>query len=361
MKKEVFFVISSLGGKGWGGAHRVMCILANYLAEKGYSVSIIVWKDSTVDYPLNALIKVIWLHCEISSELDMVRPCIMTREILKEHPGAYLYAFMARMATYACLYTAGLNIKVIASERTDPRTEPHNALFRWIRNQMFGFAYKTVYQTPDALSYFPQRAQKNGCVIPNPITPGLPKRFEGNRKKELVTFCRIDKQKNLPMMIDAFAKVHSSHPEYILKIYGTGLVEEEIQKYIYKKEASAYIKMEGFSKEIHRHIVDCAGYLSSSDYEGLSNSMLEALAIGLPCVCTDCPIGGAHMMIENNKNGLLVPVGDASAMASAITKIIENPLLSEHLSIEAEKIRNKLDEKKICIQWEKLMYEEEKR
>ena len=339
----------------------MMCILANYLAEKGYSVTIIVWRDSTVDYPLNGLIKIIWLHCEINSELDMVRPCIMTRKILEKHPNSYLYAFMARMATYACLYTAGLNIKVIASERTDPRTEPHNALFRWIRNQMFGFAYRTVYQTPDALNYFPKKAQENGCIIPNPITSGLPKRFEGIRKKEFVTFCRIDKQKNLPMMIDAFVKVHLSYPEYVLRIYGTGLIEEEIKEYIYEKKASTYIKMEGFSKEVHKHIVDSAGYLSSSDYEGLSNSMLEALAIGLPCICTDCPIGGARMIIKDQENGLLVPVGNASAMASAITKIIENPLLSEHLSIEAEKVKDTLDEEKICEQWEKLMYEEENR
>ena len=65
MNKEVFFVIGSLGGKGWGGAHRVICILANYLAEKGYPVTIIVWRDSPVDYPLNKAINLILFHCNV--------------------------------------------------------------------------------------------------------------------------------------------------------------------------------------------------------------------------------------------------------------------------------------------------------
>lgn len=359
--KEVFFVIGSLGGKGWGGAHRVVSILANYLAKKEYKVTIIVWRDSPIDYPLERSIKIEWLHCVTNREIDMIKPCLETRKRLKGHEGAFLYVFMSRMATYALIYTLGEKIKVIGSERTDPRTEPHKAAFRWIRDQAFGFMYRTVYQTPDAMAYFPKRAQKNGCVIPNPITPSLPDRYKGDRKKEFVTFCRIDRQKNLPMMIDAFVAVHEIHPDYILRIYGTGLIETEIREYIDSKLAGSYIVMEGFSKNVHEKIIDSCGFLSSSDYEGLSNSMLEALAMGLPCVCTDCPIGGAHMVIKNGINGMLVPVGDARAMAEAVIKLIENPKLRQKLSENAEKIKIDLHEDTICEKWERLMYEEERK
>lgn len=357
--KEIFFVIGALGGKGWGGAHRVVCILANYFAEKGYSVTIIVWRDTPVNYSLDKRIKIEWLHCQINRELDMLKACLKTRKLLKGHKGAYLFAFMSRMATYAVFYTLGTGVKVIGSERTDPKTEPHKAIFRWLRNCAFGFLYRSVYQTPDALAYFPKRAQKHGCVIPNPITPNLPDRYQGVRKKEFVTFCRIDNQKNLPMMIDAFCVVHKKYPDYILRIYGTGLIEKNIKQYIHSKQADSYISMEGFAKEIHNKIIDVSGYLSSSNYEGLSNSMLEALAIGLPCVCTDCPIGGARMMIQDGVNGLLVPLRDSEAMARAILKLIEEPELSKRLSIQAEKIKDNLNEKVICEKWEKLLYEEE--
>ena len=86
--------------------------------------------------------------------------------------------------------------------------------------------------------------------------------------------------------------------------------------------------------------------------------MLEAMAIGLPCVCTDCPIGGAHMMIQDGVNGLLVPVGDSNAMAAAIIRLIENVDLETRLSIEAENVKQFLDENIICKKWESLLYEE---
>ena len=354
-QKKVFFVIGYLGGPGWGGAHRVVCVLANYLAKIGHDVTIIVWKDSPVDYPLVNAVKVQWLHCTIHREADVIKPCLMTRNILKQYNGAYLIAFMSKMATYARLYTIGLKIKVIGSERTDPQREPRQKIYRFIRNLIFCFLDETVYQTTDAMNYFPKFAQKKGYVIPNPITPNLPEPYIGKRKKEFVTFCRIDRQKNLPMMIDAFIQAHEKHPDFILRIYGTGKVEDKIKSYIKDQCADTYILMEGFSNKIHEKIVDSYAFLSSSDYEGLSNSMLEAMAMGLPCICTDCPIGGAHMMIENDINGILVPVGDRYAFATAICRLIENPDMCNKISHEACKVRDELNEDVICEKWNQLL------
>lgn len=358
MSKDVFFVVKRLGGSGWGGAHRVLAILANYFASRDYDVTVIVWEDSPIDYPLNKKVKIEWLHYHIKNEFDVFIPSIKTRKILKNHRGAYLYAFMSKMAVYALLYTIGERIRIIGSERTDPNTEPKKKIFRWIRNIVFCYLFRTVYQTPDAMKYFPKKAQKNGSIIPNPITPDLPERYEGIRKKEFVTFCRIDKQKNLPMMIDAFCIVHQKYPEYVLKIYGTGLIEKDIAEYIRNKKAEEFILMMGFQRDVHKLILNSFAYLSTSDYEGLSNSMLEALAIGLPSICTDCPIGGAKMMINNYVNGILVPVRDTKAMANAMGVLIENPDIVNRLSRNATQIRYKLDENIICKKWEKLMEED---
>ena len=205
------------------------------------------------------------------------------------------------------------------------------------------------------MNYFPKMAQKKGCVIPNPITPGLPLPFDGERRKEFVAFCRIDKQKNLPMMIDAFIEAHKKHPDYNLRIYGTGNDENKIKKYIKDHKAENYILMEGFSDNVHDNIVDAYAFLSSSNYEGLSNSMLEALSIGLPCICTDCPIGGAHMIIENGVNGILVPVGDRNTLSREICRLIENKDLCKKISVEARKVRDKLSENIICDKWNQLL------
>ena len=95
-------------------------------------------------------------------------------------------------------------------------------------------------------------------------------------------------------------------------------------------------------------------FVSSSDYEGLSNSMLEAMAIGLPTICTDCPCGGARMVIKNGKNGLLVPVRDRASMKDAMKRIAESDVFSCSLSKQASKVREELSIEKIAELWEKL-------
>ena len=355
MRGEVFFVVKKLGGDGWGGAHKVLSILANYLAGKEYRVSIIVGSDSEIYYHVDERIKIKKLHCNAERITGIALALFKTRRILSKHRPSYLYAFMAQMAIYSLICSVGLGINVIAAERTDPRSEPRKRLARCLRNIAFCFMYKNVFQTADAMSYFPTMAQRKSYIIPNPIGRSLPNPYIGLREKEFVAFCRIDRQKNLPMMIDAFCLVHDKYPEYVLKIYGKGLIEEEIKEYIFKKEAERFIELKGFEKEIHLKIINASGFLSSSDYEGISNSMLEAMAIGLPCICTDCPAGGARTYIRDSINGVLVPVGNCKAMCNAIIRIIEEPQFAEKIGRNASYIRKELDSEKICSKWEQLM------
>ena len=145
------------------------------------------------------------------------------------------------------------------------------------------------------------------------------------------------------------------YDDYVLRIFGVGKIEHEIRDYIRKSNASEFINLEGFSRNIHNIIRDASMYVSSSNYEGISNSMLEALAIGLPCICTDCPIGGPRMYINSYENGILVPVKDKKYHLSAMVDIASDEELSEKLSVNAEKIRYKLLPESIFERWESLL------
>lgn len=356
MKNEkIVFVINKLGGQGWGGAHRVIAILANYFANNNYNTTLIVWEKSEIDYEINKKVNIVNLNLKINSEKDRIIACLKTRKVLKGLKGAYLYALMSRMAIDMLLSSLLLNIKIIGSERTDPNTEPKKPILRLIRNVLFKYMYKTVFQTNDAMNYFSKKVQKKGTVIFNPLSPTLIKPYFGERRKEFVTFCRIDKQKNLPLLIDSFIDVHKKHSDFSLHIYGNGLLEKEIKDYINNKNASSFIIMEGFKKEIHKEIQDSYAYINSSDYEGMSNSMLESLAIGLPSICTDCPIGGAKMIIDNRINGILVPVNDKKKLEEAINELIDNKKLHKTISMNSIKIREQLNQDIICKRWESLI------
>ena len=185
----------------------------------------------------------------------------------------------------------------------------------------------------------------------------MPEPFFGERKKYIVNFCRINPQKNIPLLLSAFDKFSESFPEYELHIYGDASSESDIEYYNksveIKNSLSCADNIHFFSarKDIHNVIRDYAMFVSSSDFEGMSNSMLEAMAIGLPCVCTDCPAGGARAVINDGENGLLVPVNDAKALGDAMIKVVSEQGLAEKLSLNARLIRNSQSLEKIVDKW----------
>ena len=107
-------------------------------------------------------------------------------------------------------------------------------------------------------------------------------------------------------MIDAVALVNKMGVICNLDIYGEGPLRKELQQYINSKNLKDIIKLQGFSHDIHEEMLKSAAFVISSDYEGISNSMIEALALGIPSVVTDCPCGGARMVINNYKNGVYI-------------------------------------------------------
>ena len=92
-------------------------------------------------------------------------------------------------------------------------------------------------------------------------------------------------------------------------------------------------------------------FVSSSDFEGMSNSMLEAMGMGLPTICTDCPAGGARAIIKDHENGILVPIKDVESMYRAMKEVAENKELAEKLSVNGTKLRDELSVDKIVSQW----------
>ena len=208
-----------------------------------------------------------------------------------------------------------------------------------------------VFQTKFAKSCYPLKIQRKSCIIPNPISPDLPNVYEGLRKKVIVAAGRLSEEKNFSMLISAFYEVSKIHKDYKLIIYGRGHMLGELKLLRKKLNLEEKVKFPGYVDNLMERIKNAAIYVSSSDFEGISNSMLEALAMGIPSICTDCPVGGAAMVIENNKNGILIPAGDVTALRDAMLKMIEDSEFANLLSIEAVKVRQKYDVSKICKRW----------
>ena len=389
--KSVTFIIKVMNG--WG-AERVISVLGNHLVQYGYDVTIIITHQSYADAQLeliNPKIRVIALENEISQNNTVIKTLIMQktrfigkiyRVLFRDGDEKYLVEkyrarncekvrylkkyFSLNIKTvavafindsiYLTLLSAKKTNRIIISERGDPQQCLSSKTNRAFFKVMYPKADEMIFQSPGAMQWYKQNTNVTGRVIFNPIMPNLPKKSSGKRNNCIVNFCRITPQKKLDTLIEAFEIFAESYSDYELYIYGNSdPAEPEYIHFIKNKINSVShkdrIHLVPAQKDIHDKIIDSAMFVSSSYYEGMSNSMLEAMAIGIPTICTDCPAGGARAVIKDHENGILLPVNDVQAMADAMKEIVDNPDLAEKLSLNGKKIRKDLSIDKIVYQW----------
>ena len=387
--KTIVFVIDVLSD---GGAERVVRLLANQFNNSGYSVIVIALKRAKTPYIFNEKINVVTLDMLSLSKRDQIIKRITEKSfkawrtirkkirkklfgkidsialweesrpyhyfeytkkiktILSEEKNVCVFSFLIVSQISVGLLKKNSRIKKVFCERNAPVREdcPKNLIL--LRDKLYPSFSDAVFQTQEQKDYY-DKIMPMGSIILNPLTENLPNRYEGKRKKIIIDFCRLTKQKNLVLLIDSFQMLLNDYPDYILQIYGDGPEKQSLLNYIISKELDDRVLIRSHVPDIHNSIRDCTMFVSTSDWEGLSNSMLEAMAIGLPTVCTDCDGGGARMMIQDHVNGLLVPKGDVQAVYQAMKKIIEDEELAEKLSINCSKLKEELSVDNIVNEW----------
>lgn len=401
--KKVLMVIPHMVG---GGAERVSSQIINNMNSKGYDTTYMLTsskKHEVIRTDLDDNTPLVLLTEELKAETTIEKLCYLPqkylsvffgkmyekadkfspawvgkmtimwqyhreilyiRSLLKANPTMSVIAFSQPAMPIVALAAQNLPNTVILSERADPNMLMKKRYGKKFIAKYYARADRMVFQTYDAKAVYPKNVGDKGVVISNPIKAGLPQPYFGERNKTITTFCRISRQKNLSVMVEAFSKIYAEFPEYTLRIIGDAPNSDDkkelanVKALIDKLHLNDAVKFEPFMSNVHEAIIKDAMYVSSSDYEGISNAMLEAMAIGMPTVCTDCPIGGAKATIKDGENGLLVPIKDPQALYDAIKRVIVEDGLSKRLSENAAKLREELSLSKTTDKWIALLGEE---
>jgi len=391
-KTKICFFIDSMTQ---GGAERVISVLSEELIPRGHDVDILMLQRKPFAYPVSEAVALyyaedlpvtsIWgrfarfflnrcMRFQVRFWNPMLRRfgchtyprvnetgmffysqyAIPYREYLKQNKGCTAFGFLIRSNISLLMAARGTGVRTVFCERNNPVRPDIPANILKIRDRLYTRCHAAVFQTEEEREYYTKLRCKT-AVIPNPLKEDLPEPFTGKRRREIVNFCRLNKQKNIPLLLGAFEQLLREYPDYTLRIYGRGEEKENLIALVREKGLDRAVIFEDFAPDVHERIKDAAMFVCTSDFEGLSNSMLEAMAIGLPCVCTDCAGGGARMMIRDHENGLLVPVGDIQAVYEGMKEIIENPSLAESLSARAAEVRQQLCVSRIVDQWEAMI------
>ncbi len=344
-----------------GGAQRVISVVSSKLADKGHDVSLILFARNEKEYPLSDKVKIYSLgeSFEEYSKISEFERIKMLRALIKQiGPDAAVGFLEGGYGLY--LSSFGMKFPKIASARIDPVYILNaKGLRAKINLRWFASANAVVLQTTEQADHVKHMNWKNKTVIANPVSQAAleyPEHDYERPCKRLVMAGRLDDQKNYKMAITAMKTIHESYPDVILDIFGKGGEEEDLRAFIMSNGLEGCVTLKGWTQNVADEYAKSDIYLMTSDCEGMPNALMEAMAIGLPCISTDCPTGPADLICDG-ENGYLVPINDAKALSDKILAVLSmEPSERKRLGKAAhDTMKNEFNADVIVAKWEELI------
>lgn len=364
MDKKVRKIMFHLNSLGKGGAERVVSLLANEFVKYGVEVVIATEWQAEEEYEVEKTVRRIHAGLlkedETASRLakQWIRIRNLRKVLLKERPDV-LISFCVKANYRAMMASTGTGIPVIVSVRNDPKID-YVGRANGVMNKVFlNRAAGCVFQTEEAKEFFDEVLQKKSRIICNPVNEKYLKADRKTPMKKIVCVGRLVAQKNQMLLVNAFEKILQTYPDYHLYLYGDGSDNEckdELLKYVSGK-LEKQVHFMGLSNTLEKDMADAAMFVLPSNYEGMPNALMEAMALGLPVISTDCPCGGSRYWISSGKTGQLVPVKNAEAMAEAIKYYIKNPKEAEKMGMNARERLKEATLDKVFEQWNRYIFE----
>ncbi len=339
-----------------GGAERMMVNLARGLVQQGLKVDFVLnrvggaYQDHLppevriVDLKAPRLIKALPL---LIAYLWRERPAVLLSTLHYTSEIALLAARLSGMPTRVVLRepnTLSLHVKLEAA-----RNERWSPLFARLLYPWADGIVAISHGVAQDLAQITGLPQQRIRVIYSPvISPELPERarapvehpwFAPGEPPVVLGVGRLVEQKDFPTLIRAFARVQRTRPARLV-ILGKGSQRDLLKAMSRELGVEQDVALLGFVSNPYAYMARAAVFVLSSIEEGLSNVLIEAMAVGTPVISTHCESGPAEVL-DHGRYGSLVPVGDSEAMAEAIlevlsgnTKIVDSAWL-EQFTLEA--------------------------
>lgn len=333
-----------------GGAERVITNLATRFADIGYDCVMLNHVRGKVEYPLSDKVRRLIMRPQGSrsgllKKYDIVAG--IRRAVKKERPDV-LVTFGIGLINRALFATVGLSVKNVISYRNSAFCDLKSLKNRLISRTLHLRANGVVFQTKDAMNAYPRRLQKIGAIIHNQVAPVFfDTHYDGNRQN-IVSVGRL--KKNQQMLINAFSMITDNVSDNLL-LYGDGPDRDNLQNQINRLGLTERVCLKGTVENIPDAIKSARLFVLPSVHEGFPNAMIEAMALGLPCVSTDCKGGGARELLSGDLERWLVPINDTKSMSEKMLVLLQDEELRESVAHECRQRAEGFRPDAIFEQW----------
>jgi len=366
-KKKLFVVIGKLGG---GGAEHVVIRILRHLDRERFLPVLVLFEREGVlldEVPADVPI----LDCGRRREGGAFRWLGRFATFLRRESPDVVLSFMwfTNAVTLLSRLVSGARCRFIVSERMTVIGSDEGFVAEFLRRISIRMLYPTaeriVCNSSAMRRHFVDRFRipENKVVsIPNPVEieeirrksgqSGTGMQLPGNMPV-VVGMGRLSREKGFDILIRAAGK---SSVSFHLLLVGEGKEKESLGRLVRSLGISERVTFAGYRSNPYPYLGLASVFVLPSRYEGFPNSLVEAMALGLPCIATRCPTGPEEIIVDG-ETGLLVPVEDPEATARAIDRLLEDPSLRDRLGNAALESVKRIDAPRIVLQYESLLEE----
>lgn len=321
-----------------GGAERVAATLVNAWADRGDSVVLVPTHLASMRsfYPIDERVKVRWLH-SVVRRLPLpsfILKLLAIRRVIKQEKPDVVISFLTNVNVMVLIASLGLTVPTVVCERTNPAySKSAGPLLRWLRSKTYARASKVALQTEASVQDFAalEPTLPDMAVLPNPLPDALLSvqrtvSVEQESAARVVAMGRLVPAKGFKQLINAFAEVAFTRPNWALYIYGEGPLRGELERQAELVGLKSRIHLVGRTEQPWHELNKAQLFVLSSQYEGFPNALLEAMALGLACISVDCPSGPAEIT-RQGQDARLIPLNDAHALQTALAELMDDKRL----------------------------------
>jgi GalNAc-alpha-(1->4)-GalNAc-alpha-(1->3)-diNAcBac-PP-undecaprenol alpha-1,4-N-acetyl-D-galactosaminyltransferase len=252
------------------------------------------------------------------------------------------------------LASLGLGLRIVVSERNDPTRQKAGLLWASLRRLLYRRATVVTANTDHAveamMAYVPEHKL---ATVPNPVALQVTL-AEPASARTILNVGRLVPAKGQSAIVAAFSSLTRANPDWRLCILGDGPLRDALSRDIEKNDLADRVALPGNVLNPGDFYATAAIFVLASAYEGVPNTLLEAMAHGLPCIVPDS-LPGALQYVDQEVSGLIYRFGDTEDLARCIARLMADPELRVRLGQKARARMQALSIENVIRLWDETL------